>query len=117
VFARERKRSAAHGRQKILTVGVIALAALAAATLVVVDPNALCLLPILALALPLWLRRYPGERMLAALSYRDEGRKRRRASRARAPRSQILSVVRGGLLLACSLAVRPPPALPIAAAA
>jgi hypothetical protein len=112
VFARERKRSAAHSRQKILTVGVIALAALAAAALVVVDPNALCLLPMLALALPLWLRRYPGERILAALSHPAADRTGQRPARARARRSPVLSVVRGGLLLACSLAVRPPPAPP-----
>ncbi len=98
------------------TAAAIVLAVLAAAALVAADPNALCLLPMLALALPLWLRRYPGERMLSALSYKARERTRRRASQARASLPLVLSAVRGGLLLACSLAVRPPPKLPVAVA-
>jgi hypothetical protein len=75
----------------------------------------LCLLPAVALAIPLLARRYPGERVLLAL--------RRGAEPARWPhprscahgRARVVSrVVRGGRLIGCSLAVRPPPA-PIAA--
>ncbi|HVC84238.1 MAG TPA: hypothetical protein VNC12_03205 [Solirubrobacteraceae bacterium] len=69
----------------------------------------LYLLPALALAAPLILRRYPGERRLLALI---AGRSRpRRGLGARAPSSARRGtlVPRGGLLIACSLAVRPPP--------
>jgi hypothetical protein len=85
------------------------------AVLVRIDPNALCLLPLLALALPLWLRRYPGERLLATLRNPRRVRRDRLVSVVRAPRTGASRVVRGGLLLACSLAVRPPPPVPLAA--
>ncbi|HEX3693026.1 MAG TPA: hypothetical protein VHU13_06745 [Solirubrobacteraceae bacterium] len=88
---------------------MIALAVLTAGVLVAVDPNAMCLLPMLALALPLWLRRYPGERTLAALIERGAEQPRRGLAPVRASLPWMLRVVRGGLLLACSLAVRPPP--------
>ncbi len=71
----------------------------------------LCLLPALALAVALLARRYPGERTLARL-----GAPRRRARWAR-PRASVPRAARtfavathGGLLIARSLAVRPPPA-------
>lgn len=69
----------------------------------------LCLLPVLVLALPLLARRYPGEHILVAL----HGEKRLRwphprASVASHPRI-IARTPRGGLLLGCGLAVRPPP--------
>jgi len=71
----------------------------------------LCLLPALALAVPLLARRYPGERVLLALrgSKRVERPPRPRAylpSRGR----EAIAAVRGGRLIGCSLAVRPPPA-------
>jgi hypothetical protein len=70
----------------------------------------LCLLPLLAVALPLLARRYPGERVLLALG---------RAERSRLPRPRSLgppragfvaTIARGGRLIGRSLAVRPPPA-------
>jgi hypothetical protein len=94
---------------------LVALAGMtaAAALLVVIDPSALCLLPALALAAPLLMRRYPGERALAALS--RSGRRRWAHPRSSAPRARrtfaVLLIVRGGRLIGCSLAVRPPPAL------
>lgn len=70
----------------------------------------LCLLPAIVVMLPLLARRYPGERVLLAL------RVGKRASFPR-PRSSMspraiveVACVRGGRLLGCSLAVRPPPA-------
>jgi hypothetical protein len=93
---------------------VLAGIAAVAVVLVAIDPSALCLLPALALTVPLLMRRYPGERMIAALS----GAGRRRWARLRSisprPRTAVVLVVRGGLLLARSLAVRPPPALGLA---
>ena len=70
----------------------------------------LFLLPALSLAIALLARRYPGERRLLALRRREPHVRwpRPRSSvsvRARVP----LLAVRGGLLIARSLAVRPPP--------
>jgi hypothetical protein len=86
------------------TLGILALAA--------IDANALCLLPALALAAPLLMRRYPGERALA-MRLTAAARPRRQRSCASAPRTGLLLTVtpRGGSLIARSLAVRPPPAL------
>lgn len=92
---------------------LVALAGMAVVivVLVAIDPSALCLLPALTLAVPLLMRRYPGERIIAALS----GAARRRWARPRSimqrSKTAVVLVVRGGLLLARSLAVRPPPAL------
>ncbi|HEY7831084.1 MAG TPA: hypothetical protein VIC06_11025 [Solirubrobacteraceae bacterium] len=69
----------------------------------------LCLLPVLVLALPLLARRYPGEHILLAL--RDETPLRWPHPRASvAPHHRIAAITpRGGRLLGCGLAVRPPP--------
>jgi hypothetical protein len=68
------------------------------------------LLPALLLLLALVLRRYPGERrLLQAIVARASRRRRpRRASIPGRARPRVL-LPRGGRLLACSLAVRPPP--------
>jgi len=94
----------------------VARAALAAAlpllvALASIDPSALCVLPALALALVLALRRYPGERTLLALSrWHRPGPRRKLAPALRRPRRWLgPTFPRGGLLLACSLADRPPP--------
>ena len=71
------------------------------------------LLPALALAAPLILRRYPGERRLLALIAGRSKPRRRASSRVTATARPRALVPRGGLLIACSLAVRPPPRLPI----
>jgi hypothetical protein len=75
----------------------------------------LCLLPALALAATLLARRYPGERTLACLaaSRRRTRWERPRATVPRAARAFAVAA-HGGLLIARSLAVRPPPA-PLAA--
>ncbi len=91
---------------------VVALVALAGVVaLAGSDPNALCLLPLLVLAWPLFLRRYPGERVLAGLSARPRSRwARPHALLSRLERVLIVAP-HGGQLIARSLAVRPPPAL------
>jgi len=73
----------------------------------------LYLLPALALAGPLLLRRYPGERRLLALIAGCSKPRRRPGARTSASTRPRALVPRGGLLIACSLAVRPPPRLPI----
>jgi hypothetical protein len=72
----------------------------------------LYLLPAVVLAIPLLVRRYPGERALVGL-HRAQSRRwaRARSSTAPARRRVLLILVRGGRLIGCSLAVRPPPAL------
>ncbi|HTB49895.1 MAG TPA: hypothetical protein VK701_02885 [Solirubrobacteraceae bacterium] len=72
----------------------------------------LFLLPALALALVLLTRRYPGERALARRlgASRHARAERPGASVPRAARPFAVAV-HGGLLIARSLAVRPPPAL------
>ena len=98
-----------------LCAAVLFGAAGAALALTALDPNALCLLPALALAAPLILRRYPGARTLVAFSSGPRRSwQRARSSTARAARAVVLTP-RGGLLLARSLAVRPPPAVHCAA--
>ena len=73
-----------------------------------VDPSVLCAVPALVLPAVLALRRYPGEAMLLALL--PARRTRRRRPGRLAPRRIVhLAAPRGGLLLARSLAVRPPP--------
>jgi hypothetical protein len=75
----------------------------------------LYLLPALTLALVLLARRYPGERSLLALRHRrPPARWPRPSSTVSAGRPAPLAAVRGGLLIARSLAVRPPPAQPAA---
>jgi hypothetical protein len=74
----------------------------------------LCLLPALALAIPLLARRYPGERVLLALRRAEGARWPRPRSSAPPLRRAVLLAVRGGRLIGCSLAVRPPP-VPVSA--
>jgi hypothetical protein len=89
--------------------------AIAASALVKLDPSVLCALPALVLPLLLALGSYPGERILAVLSgARPERPRRARSSVPLRARSEVF-VPRGGLLLACSLAVRPPPSAQLAA--
>jgi hypothetical protein len=72
----------------------------------------LCLSPVLALAIPLLARRYPGERTLLALRG-EQSRKwpRPRSCGPSAARRVVSLTARGGQLIARYLAVRPPPAL------
>jgi len=71
------------------------------------------LAPALMILAVLAFRRYPGERVLAAALER----RRDRRGRARAPRGAVRKrtpralVARGGRLIGCALAVRPPPPL------
>jgi hypothetical protein len=73
----------------------------------------LCLLPALALAMPLLARRYPGERVLLALGREAQPARwprPRSCAPARARARAVSRIVRGGRLIGSSLAVRPPPA-------
>jgi len=87
----------------VLSLGLVALVAL--------DANALCLVPALVLAVPLSMRRYPGERILTSLSAARGTRWPR--PRANVPHGErrFVSAPHGGSLIARALAVRPPPAL------
>ncbi len=69
----------------------------------------LYLAPALLLAAPLALRRYVGEEALHALARRPQARSRPVRRQASPPRSGHRFMPRGALLLATSLAGRPPP--------
>jgi hypothetical protein len=70
----------------------------------------LFVLPALLFGLVLLARRYPGERLLVAARVAQRTRWPRAQSQPRVrARSAAATIVRGGRLLACSLAVRPPP--------
>jgi hypothetical protein len=71
----------------------------------------LCLLPALVLPAVLLARRYPGERLLIALAPKRRRRWPRPRSSAGPRRRVLLTAVHGGLLIARSLAVRPPPVI------
>jgi hypothetical protein len=71
----------------------------------------LCLLPALALACALLARRYPGERLLVALRHRRRSSWPRARSFVSARARALTVAAHGSLLMARSLAVRPPPAL------
>jgi hypothetical protein len=102
-------------RHPVLALALIAALAVAVLSLAELDPGVLCLLPALTLAAPLILRRYPGARALARLSAVRRARwQRPRSSAPLRPRAWA-ATPRGGLLLACALAVRPPPAAPLTA--
>ncbi len=101
-------------RQTLAMLGLAAVT-VAALGLAVIDPSGLCALPALVLPLLFALRRYPGETILTAFSRGPRGRPRPTA-RVAVAISAALAMPRGGLLLARSLADRPPPRLSSAAA-
>jgi hypothetical protein len=76
---------------------------------IVVFHALLCLSPAIALAIPLLARRYPGERVLLA-RHRALSLNWPRPRSTRLRRSVVLLLARGGRLIGCSLAERPPPA-------
>lgn len=105
----------ANRQSQSLTLGLLALA-IAAAAAAVLEPGLLCLVPALALPfLLLALDRYPGERILLKASAVPR-RPRPSRTRTRKPAVRALPVPRGGLLMARSLANRPPPNTSLAAA-
>jgi hypothetical protein len=97
-------------RQLLFSLAGLTLA-LAALTLVGGHGDILLAAPALVLALPLLAGRYVGEQRLARLAAALDCAPRRPAP-ALAPNARRAShrLPRGGRLLACSLAVRPPPA-------
>jgi hypothetical protein len=96
--------------RRVTALAAVVALTLTAVALVMIDSSALCVGPALVLLVVLALRRYPGERILAVLTAR-RGRHRAWArTSSQPPRSADIASPRGGLLLARSLAVRPPPA-------
>lgn len=90
---------------------IVLVAGLVAAAATGVDPSGLLhLAPALVLVVALLARRYPGERLIVRLAGSPARAPRRVRARAVKPRTHVAALApRGGLLLACSLAVRPPP--------
>lgn len=75
----------------------------------------LYLLPALLLSVPLLVQRYPGEQRLTSCMTSTRRRPPRRAFSARKPIGPQRLVARGSLLIAQSLAVRPPPRASVSA--
>ncbi|MGN6371398.1 MAG: hypothetical protein ACTHM1_00155 [Solirubrobacteraceae bacterium] len=75
----------------------------------------LYLLPALLLSVPLLVQRYPGEQRLTARVASVRRRPRQPVLGQRKPASPMRLVARGSLLIASSLAVRPPPCAPATA--
>jgi hypothetical protein len=99
-------------RQLLFSLAGLTLA-LASLTLVGVHSDVLLAAPVLVLALPLLAGRYVGEEQLARLAAAFVvARRRPGAALAPAVRRAPRRLPRGGHLIAASLAVRPPPALP-----
>jgi hypothetical protein len=83
----------------------------------VLAPALLYAAPLLIVALPLIGGRYVGEERIVALARRARPERRRASARIAAPvaaRRSLRAIPRGGRLIAHSLAVRPPPAAPLA---
>ena len=102
-------------RQAIVVAASVASLAGLATTGAMMGMTAMDLLqlaPVLAIVAALLARRYPGERLIVRLVGSPvRARGRARTPLAVEPRTQVAALVpRGGLLLARSLAVRPPPA-------
>jgi hypothetical protein len=98
-----------------LDVGSLLVTAAWLLALAVLAPHQVLLFfaPALLLALPLALGRYPGEKLLGELRDHVAGRDSRKRALARVPmprRRPVVSIPRGGALLAAGLATRPPPA-------
>jgi hypothetical protein len=72
----------------------------------------LYLLPALLLSVPLMVQRYPGEARLTASVTRVRSQPRRPRLSERKPTGPMRIAARGSLLIARSLAVRPPPCGP-----
>jgi hypothetical protein len=64
---------------------------------------------VLALAVPLLARRYPGERVLLALRSSERPRLQRPRSNVATRATFHQTIARGARLMGYSLAVRPPP--------
>ena len=88
----------------------VSLAAVAIVALIGGDAGVLGLAPAVVIALVLSRRRYPGARLLAAMRSRAARRCPRRGLAPLTATARVRATApRGGLLLARSLAIRPPP--------
>jgi hypothetical protein len=93
----------------LLAVCALGVAWLIAGRVIGLGVGFMFLAPALVLALPLLGGRYVGADRLSRLARTRPRRTRTGASSRAAPRTWLLVPPRGGLLIAASLAVRPPP--------
>jgi hypothetical protein len=99
------------GLRLLLGASALAGAFLASRGLLGVEEGLLFLTPALAMAVPLLAGRYLGAERLTRIAQTRSPRRRGAAPAALAPRARGRVLPRGGLLIAASLAVRPPPAV------
>ncbi len=98
------------GRRPLAFALCVALGCAAAVAVAGGDAGMLALAPALLIAALVSRRRYPGAKLLIAMRSRALGIARRRGlARIAATGRAVVVAPRGGLLLACSLAHRPPP--------
>ncbi len=96
-------------RRILLALSVLALGLALAQTTLGLSTGFLFMAPALVLALPLLAGRYPGSQKLAAF-VRALPRPRRERARPALSRTAFDRLLpRGGRLIACAMAVRPPP--------
>ncbi|HEY2142281.1 MAG TPA: hypothetical protein VGG98_09515 [Solirubrobacteraceae bacterium] len=93
----------------LLAVCVLAAAWLISKDVIGSSVGFLFLAPAVLLALPLLAGRYIGAERLRRIARTRSPHRRRASAASRAPRAWGLVPPRGGLLIAASLAVRPPP--------
>jgi hypothetical protein len=100
-------------RARYLALASCALAGalLLSSGIVGVSAGLLFLAPAVLLALPLLTGRYIGAERLSRIAHARSPRRRRRAPADLVPRAGGRVLPRGGLLIAASLAVRPPPSV------
>ena len=112
---RSKHRAAPVLRRWLAPVVGFALASVAIVAVAGGDAGVLGLVPALLIAMLLSKRRYPGARLLVAMRSRAAIAARRRGLAPIGAAVRVLAVApRGGLLLARSLANRPPPVLLLA---
>jgi len=98
------------GPRALALAGLVALTAGALAAIVLGDVAMASFLPALILpAVLLTLKRYPGEGVLVVLARARRASRPRPRSSAQPPARETHLLPRGGMLIARSLAVRPPP--------
>jgi hypothetical protein len=97
-------------RLVLCSFGLVVASWMAAEAITGCQTGLLYLAPAVVLAVPLLLGRYVGEEQLVELAARPPAATRRRAVRVAGPRSYARVMQRGGRLVACGMAKRPPPA-------
>ncbi len=96
-------------RRVLLSLAVLGAALALVAGMAGMDATFAYVAPLVTVLVPLMLGRYPGERIIAAITERRRRPVRPRRSLGPVRRPLFVLMPRGTSLMALSLAVRPPP--------